>query len=128
MKAVMRRRADDDRASFEALYDAHGEAVLRYARRRTTDPASADDVVAETFVVAWRKLEQVPEDPRGWLFAVARRVLANQRRSELRRDALAQRLASEPSQHAPRLQDAGLAGALEGLSERDREALLLVHW
>lgn len=86
----------DDAARFEALYAEYGDTVLRYALRRTTR-ASADDVVAETFLVAWRRLDRVPAEPRGWLLAVARRALANQRRGERRRDALATRLALEAS-------------------------------
>src|SRR4029450_2647016 len=57
--------------------------VRAYARRRAA-PDAAQDVVADTFLVAWRRLEDVPEDALPWLYGVARRVLANQRRSAAR--------------------------------------------
>jgi DNA-directed RNA polymerase specialized sigma24 family protein len=72
---------DDER--FEALYGAHAGAVLAYARRRTS-PANADDVMADVFLIAWRRLADVPRDERVWLLGVARRVLANQRRGHTR--------------------------------------------
>src|ERR1700712_3314159 len=84
----------EQEARFRALFEQHGDAVLRYARRRTTS-AIADDIVAETFLVAWRRLEHVPAEPRGWLLGVARRVLANQWRADRRRAELASRLALE---------------------------------
>jgi RNA polymerase sigma factor (sigma-70 family) len=126
-----RRQSTADRtARFEALYAEHSDAVLRYARRRTTS-AAAEDVLSETFIVVWRRLDRVPPEPRGWLLAVARRALANQRRGERRRDALVARLAAEPITPdiaAVATTDARLATALAHLSDRDREALLLIHW
>jgi RNA polymerase sigma factor (sigma-70 family) len=113
---------------FRRLYEEHGEAVLRYARRRTT-PEAAEDVLAETFVVVWRRLDRVPAEPRGWLFAVARRVLANQRRGDSRREALVAKLALAPEPVT--VEPAGgsaLASALATLAERDHEILALVHW
>lgn len=79
---------------FEALYSAHYDALLRYALRRVADPADAADVVAETWTVAWRRRTQLPggDADRLWLFGVARRVLANQRRGQLRRSQLTDRL------------------------------------
>jgi RNA polymerase sigma-70 factor, ECF subfamily len=64
--------------------------VLAYAVRRTPDPQDAADVVAETFLVAWRRLDAVPsgEQARPWLYGVARHTLANRQRSELRRNRL----------------------------------------
>jgi RNA polymerase sigma factor (sigma-70 family) len=115
---------DSDR--LEAVFREHYEAVLAYARRRA--PASfADDVAAETFAVAWRRADQVPAEPLPWLLAVARRVLSTQRRSTGRRDRLHRRLSEAfvpalPEGHE-RIRD-----ALSRLSERDREALLLVAW
>ena len=61
-------------ARFEALYREHGGAVRRYVRRRA-EAQSADDVVADVFVVAWRRLSDIPDDPLPWLLGVARRVL-----------------------------------------------------
>ena len=81
-------------ARFEAVYAAYRTPVLGYALRRTLSPDDAADILAETFLVAWRKLDQVPTGPdaRLWLFAVARNALANHYRGERRRIALAARL------------------------------------
>ena len=63
---------------FTALFEATRLPLLAYAVRRVADPADAADVVAETYLVAWRRLDDVPAgaDARPWLFGVARRVLA----------------------------------------------------
>lgn len=118
----------DRSARFEALYLEHGNAVLRYARRRASSDI-ADDVTAETFAIAWRKLEKAPDEPLGWLLAIARRTLANQRRSDSRRIALIDRIRHQPAALSPDIgSDGALAAALRKLSDRDREVLLLVHW
>jgi RNA polymerase sigma-70 factor, ECF subfamily len=101
--------------------------VLAYARRRTS-AALADDVAAETFAVAWRRARDIPAEPLPWLLGVARRVLSTQRRSGARRDRLRGRL-SEAAPLADLPEDAGrVAEALNRLSERDREAILLIAW
>jgi RNA polymerase sigma-70 factor (ECF subfamily) len=101
--------------------------VSAYVLRRTT-PAEAEDVVAETFLVAWRRLDELPDEPRPWLLGIARRVLANQRRATGRRHALVERVAGVPeSEQEPPARPAVLE-ALAGLSETDRELLLLVAW
>jgi RNA polymerase sigma-70 factor (ECF subfamily) len=111
----------------EALYRSHGSAVHAYALRRV-DRATADEVVAETFVVAWRRLEDVPPQALPWLYAVARRLVANQTRGANRRSALARRLAAEVDDGArPSRADVTL-GRLEALNARDREVLLLIAW
>ncbi len=121
------------RERFEALYAEHAGAVLAYARRRTAQ-GSADDLVAEVFLVAWRRLEDVPADARVWLLAVARRTLANQRRGEARRAALHSRLTEErPSDGGAsgadaEVRDERVLRALSSLSESDREVLLLLGW
>jgi RNA polymerase sigma factor (sigma-70 family) len=118
---------------FERLFREHYAAVRGYALRRTGRDV-VPDVVSETFLVAWRRLDDVPDDALPWLYGVARRVLANQRRSAGRGAALAHRLAaSEPPAEAPdpaeRVGDAELVrGALARLSEPYREALMLVAW
>jgi RNA polymerase sigma-70 factor, ECF subfamily len=117
------------RARLEALFAAHSRDVLAYAARRT-DEASAADVLSEVFVVVWRRLDDVPLEPLPWLLAVARRVLANQRRSARRRERLLGRVAacsaSEPAPLA--ISDGTLRHALAALGERDRQALLLTAW
>ena len=123
----------DAQARFDALYREHAGEVRRYVRRRW-DTQSTDDVVADVFVVAWRRLGDVPEDSLPWLLGVARRILANRRRGDARDQALKDRIRSEQFRaQAPAGAQAPLAGeavwvALSSLSERDREALLLVAW
>ncbi|MGD9571575.1 MAG: RNA polymerase sigma factor [Thermoleophilia bacterium] len=124
--------ADDGRrARFEAAYDAHLGAVLAYARRRT-GAASAEDATAEVFLVAWRRIADMPEDPLPWLLGVARNVLANQARGDRRRIALERRLTDElPSfAGAPEVADLdpALAAALRRLPGDDRELLCLLAW
>lgn len=116
---------------FRATYDR----VLAYALRRA-DRTEAEDVVAETYAVAWRRYGDVPADPLPWLYGVARRTLANSRRSGRRKAQLAERLAAqlqpastlEPD-FSERSDDAVLMrAALAALSDADREALMLVAW
>lgn len=78
--------ADARRVRFTDLFDRTHAPLLAYAVRRVADPADAADVVAETFLVAWRRLDDVPagEAARPWLYGVARRVLANHYRGERR--------------------------------------------
>jgi RNA polymerase sigma-70 factor, ECF subfamily len=118
---------------FESLFREHYAAVRGYALRRAPRDM-APDVVAETFLVAWRRLDDVPADPLPWLYGVARRVLANARRSADRGLALERRLATAAV--PARLGDPGervgdteiVRAALARLSERDRETLMLVAW
>jgi RNA polymerase sigma-70 factor (ECF subfamily) len=119
----------DPQSRFEQLYRLYADRVHAYARRRS-DASTADDVVAEVFVVVWRRLDEVPEQPLGWLLGVARRVLANRRRAAERAAALHERLAvSTPlSQAPPAIVDERVSKALAELSEQDRELLLLIAW
>jgi RNA polymerase sigma-70 factor, ECF subfamily len=117
---------------FEAIYGEEAEAVLRYLRYRV-GPDEAEDMVAETFAVAWQKLDQVPDPPRAWLLAAARRVSANHLRSRRRRrahevGALDETLTTGilDSESVDRRRD--LVTALKKLSSQDREAILLVTW
>jgi RNA polymerase sigma-70 factor (ECF subfamily) len=124
--------SDDRRTeAFEELFAAHYWAVRGFVLRRAVSSV-ADDVVAETFLVAWRRLDSVGDDPLPWLMGVARRLLANQHRAERRRGALLDRLASlagpGPTWEPPAQMSSPLAAAMTSLSEREREALLLVAW
>jgi RNA polymerase sigma factor (sigma-70 family) len=129
---VAERASEDDRdARFDALFAAHFAAVRAYVVRRT-DGARVDDVLSETFLVAWRRLDAVPKDALPWLLGVARRVLANQRRGEARRAALIDRLAGLASRSRG-VEPIGdvfgtLGDAIAALSPSEREALLLVAW
>ena len=120
------------RARFTDLFDRTHGALLAYAVRRVADPSDAADVVAETFVVAWRRLDDVPPDDaaRPWLFGVARRVLANHYRGERRRLALADRLREQVVEVVPPHEpaDPTLLRAMDALPPDDRELLRLVAW
>jgi RNA polymerase sigma factor (sigma-70 family) len=114
---------------FNRLYEEHFEAVRRYVWRR--DPSIADDIVAETFLVAWRRLDDVPTSPRPWLIGVARNARLNVRRGANRQRAVVERLAdTTPTLTGP--VEVGVSEviciALARLSERDREVLLLSVW
>jgi RNA polymerase sigma-70 factor, ECF subfamily len=124
----------DDRERFERLYRENFRAVLRFAVTRI-DPERAKDVAAETFLVAWRRLDDVPAEPRPWLLGVARRVIAGQYRTETRREALTVRMKAtqgrggEPADLAGTLADRDeVLTAFAALGERDREVLQLVAW
>ena len=90
-------------------------------------------MIAETFATLWRRFDRCPQgdELRPWLFGVARRVIANQRRGERRRSALGERLAANVvptmTAHASEAQNE-LARAFAALSESDRELLSLVAW
>ena len=108
---------------FEQIYAEHCEAVRAYVRRRAPE-AVVDDVVSETFVVCLRKIDRVPPEALPWLYAVARKTLANERRKRARVATSEVLLAVEPEP----VGDGVLAAAFNRLSERDREVLRLVAW
>lgn len=122
-------------ARFERLYSEHGRPVLAYAVRRSACAQDGADVLAETFLVAWRRLDDIPrgEEARLWLYGVARRVLANQHRSERRRERLAERMRHELSAALDELPVRGLEPgtvreALDRLADEDQEILRLSAW
>jgi RNA polymerase sigma-70 factor, ECF subfamily len=121
---------------FSRLFADAERELLAYVLRRVERSEDAADVVAETFLVAWRRLDSVPagDEARLWLYGVARRQLANQRRGQLRRSRLADRLRAElpvtvagaagPEDH----RIAAVRAALARLDEEDREILRLSSW
>jgi RNA polymerase sigma factor (sigma-70 family) len=121
-------------ALWEGLYAEHADRIVAYARRRVPFE-DARDVVAETFTVAWRRIDRVPEDALPWLYGVARKVVTNMRRSATRREALRSKLgalADRPSTRPLELEaieeaDVVLA-ALAELTDVEREALTLTVW
>jgi RNA polymerase sigma-70 factor (ECF subfamily) len=119
----------DSEHRFRAAYDEHVRAVASFALRRAPTAADAEDVVSETFLVAWRRFDEAPADLRPWLFGVARMVLRHHYRSTQRRDALSARVAGALAALGPGSADHGwLAEALPKLSEGDRDVLTLTAW
>lgn len=109
-------------------------ALLGYARRRTGQPADAADVVCDVFLVAWRRIDDVPPGAEGrfWLYGVARRALAGHRRGAVRRGALEERLVLEAEISRVESADPFFAEpvnrALRRLPDSDRELLTLTAW
>lgn len=129
----MSHRSEIDREdSFRALYGAVYPDLLRFVQRRT-GPERAEDVVAEAFLVVWRRFDDVPRDhgeARAWTFGIARNVLLNDQRGERRHRALGVRLANltlEPpgDEIDGVVSRVDLAMAWRQLSETHQEALAL---
>ena len=118
---------------FRALFQRAYPALGRYAHYRGLSKADAEDLVSSTFEIAWRKLDQVPQDdPLPWLYSVARNLLRNHRRSEHRHTELLARLPTAEDHPDPIESDrqgaATLRDALSALDEDDQELLRLVAW
>lgn len=122
------------RDRFQAVYADAYDDVLRFVQRRT-DPAGAEDVVAEAMLVAWRRADELPADPgeaRAWLFGIAGHCLLNAHRGRRRQDALGVRLAGAEATGPPGGDDADLvirrvdlAAAWARLSTSDQDVLAL---
>jgi RNA polymerase sigma factor (sigma-70 family) len=121
---------------FSALWHAYYRPVYAYARRRTT-AESAADVATATFAVLWRRIDDLPVDTLPWLYSVARRELANQRRGDARRGRVLNSLstllrAGGPGSAADAadiaVDGASARAALARLRPGDREVLMLVAW
>ena len=127
--------AEDERQrQFETVYTANFGLILGYVLRRTRNGDDAADVVAETFLTAWRRFDEVPpgERARLWLYGVARRVLANHHRGVRRRSELSDRLRAELSEvhRDPEFTGdlARIGAAFRSLPDADQELLALVAW
>lgn len=120
--------------AFERLYVAQYESIYSYVRRRMHSP-EVSDAVAEVFMVAWRRIDELPPPPqdRLWLFGVAHRcVLAHQRRrwNQLR---LISNLAAQPNrieliETGHDYPQNGIRAAVQTLGDKDREVLILLYW
>jgi RNA polymerase sigma-70 factor (ECF subfamily) len=108
---------------FERIYEAHREDVEAYVRRRASAEL-VEDVVADVFVVCLRRIDDVPREPLPWLYAVARKTLANERRRRARTAPAEAVVAHDPEP----VGDSALAAAFAELAENDREILRLVAW
>jgi RNA polymerase sigma-70 factor (ECF subfamily) len=121
-------------ARFDAYFRAHYAEVLAYALRRVGERPRAEDVAAETFAVAWRRLDAVPAEPLPWLLGIARLVVLNDARSTRRRSRLRARMAgawipgpgSDPAEAVS--ERSAILAALERLSESEREVVRLAAW
>lgn len=128
------RRSGETSDYFDALFNDHASDLLAYLVRRVEPRQDAADLLAEVFVVVWRRIDDVPPMPeaRLWLFGVARRVLGTHRRGERRRSALSARLrsalATDARPTSPSYSDPAVGASLARLSVADRELLLLVAW
>ncbi len=127
---------DEVSRTFEAFYATHYRKIQAYVRRRTTNWQDVDDLVASTFLVAWRRFDEVSrlDQPLAWLYGTANRTLANHRRTEARAQKLLERAAAgAPSSDQDRATDEIAARqdvdhvlvALASLAERDQEVLRL---
>jgi RNA polymerase sigma factor (sigma-70 family) len=125
------------RDRFEASFRDHYRDVLAFAMRRLEDRGGAEDAASETLAIAWRRRDQIPaDDSLPWLYAVALRVIANQRRSAQRKQRLRKRVADEarsnqrhsldPAEHV--IERGEFFAAFSKLRESDKEILRLVAW
>ena len=124
---------DDPKSRFRTLYTSTFSDIYAYATRALApDLSEIDDVVAEVYLVVWRRIDELPQSPqdRLWLFGVARNVVRNTRRSANRRHLLFDRIhrqprlpvgSSEPS-------DVDVMDALRRLSPNEREVMQLMVW
>ncbi|GAA2625864.1 RNA polymerase sigma factor [Paractinoplanes durhamensis] len=124
-------KTDQRRARFEALAPAVIEAVRRYLARRT-DPATADDVLSETLLICWRRLDEMPAEHLPWAYGVARNCLANAERSHRRQARLFARISvldpPPATTDGPEPPDEELATAIGRLRDEDAELLRLWAW
>ena len=118
--------------AFAAMFGELSPRVYAYARRQC-DAATAQDVVADTFLVAWRRWGEVPDPPLPWLLVIARNTLANRFRSALRQHRVAGALAGLAAVAAPgpehdAMERENVLKALDALTDLEREAVLLIAW
>jgi RNA polymerase sigma-70 factor (ECF subfamily) len=123
------------RGRFESCFREHHARLLAFTMRRVSGREAAEEVVADTFAVSWRRRDCIPDGPLPWLYAIAANVIADQYRSTRRRHDLGLRLAHEARAEVPgsdpaeslALRDA-FATAFAQLEEHEREVLRLVAW
>lgn len=121
----------DAESRFRVLFNTAYPALRRYAYHRGLTGADSEDLVAGTLEIAWRRIDDVPEDdPMPWLYVVARNLLRNKRRKETRRTEILARIpppglmTADPAELGPN----ELRAALSSLSDDDQEVLRLIAW
>lgn len=122
----------DPERRFTAIYDEHRPQVYAYAVSRAGRQL-ADDVVGDTFLVAWRRLDAVPAAPLPWLLGVARNVIRERYRAEARQVSLAAELRAWVAEAEADVAEGvaekvAVLAAMAGLAEADRELITLVAW
>lgn len=118
---------DERSIRFEEVYRAFHGRVWAFVARRI-GPSAAEDITAETFLIAWRKLESLPSEPLPWLYGVARNLLLRQDASDTRERHTRVVLAFQPPASAGVVHDRRLWEAWASLSEGEREVLALIAW
>lgn len=122
--------ADARAERFRRLHAETYPDLLRFVKRRVSH-GDSEDIVSTVFLTAWRRFDDVPDDARPWLFAVARKIMANRTRGLLRRQALDVRLMAQPRDEGPD-DTAGVAALIDlnaawrSLRPADREVLALI--
>lgn len=132
----MMEKVTSPQERFEGLYAEHRLDVLAYCTRRMN--ADAADACSETFLVAWRRIEDIPSPPGTlpYLYGIAGRIIANQLRALRRRSRLEEKLRSLGVAPAPQPsvlivqspQDQKVMAALSRLKPKDREIVMLYTW
>ena len=126
---------DERQERFRALYESTRPRLIAYALRRTSFAEDAADVIAETFAIGWRRLDEIPPGEASvlWLYGTARRVIANHHRRTRSRLELVARIGVElEAVRSTSIESADHAIAarlaLDRLSDDDRELLMLAGW
>ncbi|HEU5025198.1 MAG TPA: sigma-70 family RNA polymerase sigma factor [Spirillospora sp.] len=122
--------------ALDSLITREAPGLLAYFARRVTPATDAADLLGETLLVLWRRVEDMPTDSdaaRMWMYGVARRVLATHRRTTTRRKALTDKLRAElqvstPNPDADDDRVSHLKEAIAALKPLDQEIVRLVHW
>lgn len=115
---------------FEAMAREVIEPVRRYLVRRAGDSVSADDVLADTLLVCWRRFEEIPDDPLPWVYGVARNCLANAERGVRRQHRVAAKLSVlDPPRETAAADDPAAERVREAIAQlRPAEAELIRLW
>jgi RNA polymerase sigma factor (sigma-70 family) len=124
----------DSRSRFRSLYESTFPDIYTFVARSEGPGSDTDDVVAETYLVAWRRLNDVPAPPndRLWMYGVARNTLARFQRTRQRRGQLFRRLSSQPDASLPPIEPQSrhpeVLDAVSRLPHREREVIQLIYW